>query len=350
KKLDAILAGKGFRSASSGSISLNFTPDPRKTFNRGYTEYGLTGGRKGMTSPHTPKAMGEAISSVKSMLKDCFLLDKGHDLVPGDGICFLDDSGGLRGSAVNRCEGDKVWPRRMDHIAPGTLIYRDYNRRVSAILANAPCRRTIEVSMSISGSTKGLVVRMTDEDKNVALATLEGQLEAARDRAQAEATIRKQLSKLGDTIFTCSELIFGVEEYPFVTVALLNDLRRRAVEALLHERSENYLREEVLIIKNSVSYPEKSLTYEGNVLNKKAAAFYIRHSVEVMESAAESGLDMKGRKVMTSFHCLREESGLCVKKGACKNVAEPLYLVDEEGRRFRLDFDCKACQMEIYMD
>jgi len=350
QKLDALLSGKECRKASSGSVSFDFKPDPRKTFNRGYTEYGLTGERKGITSPHTPKAMGEAISSVKSAGKEYFILEEENDLIPGDGICFLDGSGELRGTAVNVREADKVWPRRMDHIVPGILIFRNYNHRFSAILANVPCRRTIDISTAISGSTDGLEVRVTDEDGITAEASLEGPLEVARDVEQSEANMRKQISKLGDTVFNCSVIEFRMKEYPFVPVSLLNGLRRRAVEALINERRVKYKREEASIIKNSFPYPEKSLTYEGNVLNGKAGDFYTRHGAQVTEAAAESGLHMKGRKLMTTFHCLRYETGMCVKKGNKGNVAEPLYLVDEEGRRFRLGFDCKECVMQIYME
>jgi putative protease len=79
------------------------------------------------------------------------------------------------------------------------------------------------------------------------------------------------------------------------------------------------------------------------VLNAKAEAFYRRHGVERIERAAESGLDLTGRRVMTTRYCIREQLGLC---GA--GVAEPLTLIDDEGRRLELRFDCDRCAMEVY--
>jgi putative protease len=85
----------------------------------------------------------------------------------------------------------------------------------------------------------------------------------------------------------------------------------------------------------------------GNVLNERAAAFYRRHGVEQIEPAAESGLDMQGRQVMRTRYCLREQLGLCLRENPDLRSQEPLYLVDEDGHRYRLRFNCADCEMEI---
>ncbi len=85
------------------------------------------------------------------------------------------------------------------------------------------------------------------------------------------------------------------------------------------------------------------MNYTGNVLNGKAKAFYRRHGVEVIEPAAETGLDLSGRVVMTTKYCLREELGLC--RG--KSKAEGLVLTDEDGMEYKIRFLCGRCGMEI---
>jgi putative protease len=92
-----------------------------------------------------------------------------------------------------------------------------------------------------------------------------------------------------------------------------------------------------------VPYPQKELNFRGNVLNKKAEEFYHRHGVETIEPAAESGLDLSGKVVMTTKYCLREELGLC--EGKTKN--ESLILVDEDDREYEVNFRCGKCGMEI---
>ena len=58
-------------------------------------------------------------------------------------------------------------------------------------------------------------------------------------------------------------------------------------------------------------------------------------------------------RIMQCKHCLRYEAGFCVRRGgSAPKWKEPVYLVpcDDSGRRFRLEFDCKHCQMNIYAE
>jgi len=91
----------------------------------------------------------------------------------------------------------------------------------------------------------------------------------------------------------------------------------------------------------------KRLTFSANVLNAKAEAFYRRHGVEVIDPAAESGLDMRGRKVMTNRYCLRAELGRCPGKRP-GHPAPAWMLEDGDGRRFPVRFNCDDCVMEIF--
>ena len=55
------------------------------------------------------------------------------------------------------------------------------------------------------------------------------------------------------------------------------------------------------------------------------------------------------RPLMQCRYCLRYELGYCVKQGGKRpQWKEPLFLRLGDGRRFRLDFDCKNCQMNVY--
>ena len=91
--------------------------------------------------------------------------------------------------------------------------------------------------------------------------------------------------------------------------------------------------------------PKVVIDYLGNVLNEKAEAFYQRHGVVQIEPAAESGLELDGRVVMTTKYCLRQELGCCLKQQP--DNREDWILVDEKGHRYGLRFDCTACQMQV---
>jgi len=140
---------------------------------------------------------------------------------------------------------------------------------------------------------------------------------------------------------------------PHVPLATLNGLRRDLVEELRRQRARLRPVRVVAHAPNRALFPEPELSFLGNVLNQKAASFYRRHGVGRIEPAAESGLDMRGRKVMTTRMCIKYEMGLCPRKPGQPGrpcPAEPWFLVDDEGRRLRLDFRCseRDCVMEIF--
>ena len=106
--------------ASQGSVALDFEPDPAKSFSRGSTHYFLDGPAAGVASLDTPKSLGEAVGTVVSAGREWFGMSGKIALAPGDGICFADETGELRGTYVNRTEDGRVYPNRLDGIGCGT--------------------------------------------------------------------------------------------------------------------------------------------------------------------------------------------------------------------------------------
>ena len=47
-------------------------------------------------------------------------------------------------------------------------------------------------------------------------------------------------------------------------------------------------------------------------------------------------------------HCLRYSMGWCpIHQRVRSPYREPYFLVSNDGKRFRLEFDCKNCQMKV---
>nr|MDA8131910.1 DUF3656 domain-containing protein [Elusimicrobiota bacterium] len=158
---------------------------------------------------------------------------------------------------------------------------------------------------------------------------------------------RKQLSRLGETDYYLESLDIKLSRPYFLPVAALNDLRRDALAALGKAAAALPVpREEAKLVPTAHPYPEEKLDFRGNVLNSKAAAFYKRHGVKEIGMAAEGGADLSGKPLMTTRFCIRRRLGLC-RKG---KAVEPLFMEDAEGRKFRLEFDCARCVMELYLE
>jgi len=347
QRLDALLDGESLARSSSGKSRFNFTPNPHKTFNRGYTSYGMGDNEDSPAAIYTPKSLGERIGVVREIGENHFALAKPHDLASGDGICFFDDEHHLCGSTVNVVRNDRVYPDKVQFLKKGTAIYRNLDHRFVKQLTGNPAERFIEVAVTISETVEGFKVTIRDEDDNQAEYELPAQKAMAQKETESLSTIRRQLAKLGNTPFICEKIVIALPKPYFLPVSILNQLRRGAAEKLLGMRESNRPRLRGRILQNNVPYPQTVLDFSENVMNEKAQDFYRRHGA-VCKEPAESGLNMEGRRVMTTSYCVKKELGLCGIPKAKSRFSEPFYLVDEDGRRLYLEFNCQTCEMAVY--
>ena len=351
QQLDNALAERGLARASSGHSHVEFEPDVNKTFNRGYTTYFLHGRGEPPGAIDSPKMVGEPVGRVAAVQGDRFMLDTSLALHGGDGLTWFDAEGELTGTRVNAAEpvGGQVRVTVEDSagVHPGLEIFRNHDHVFLRQVEQSRPQRRIAVRLKLESTPEGFRLETIDEDGNKAVATLAGVKELAHKPAQAEETACRQLARAGDTAFDVVQVELAWDQAYFLPVSTLNELRRAALARLVKVREANRPRLEANLERNDVAYPESTLTYRGNVLNRQAAAFYRRHGVTEIEPAAESGLDMRGRVVMRTRYCLQHQLGLCDGAGNRANVRQPLYLIDADGRRYRLRFRCADCEMEV---
>ncbi len=344
--LDPLLAARGLKRSSSGRSAADFTPDLSKTFNRGYTAYFLHGRGALPGSIETPKMVGEPVGRVATVGKMTFGLEAAVvTLHSGDGLSFFDATGELRGTVVNRVEGLTITPNSMESIRPGLQLYRNHDHTFLQAVERAQVTRAIAVSMVFAETSAGFALTVTDEDGISATATLNGEKVLAQKPELAEKTIRQQLVKTGDSIFACAEVSVTWAAAYFLPVGALNALRRDALAQLLAARAAARPCLAPAPRREDFPYPATALTFESNVLNARAAAFYRKHNVTTIEPAAESGLELAGRRVMRTRYCILRQLGACRQT---TRHAGPLFLVDEAGRKYELRFDCAACEMEVW--
>ncbi|MBI9017862.1 MAG: U32 family peptidase [Phycisphaerae bacterium] len=341
--LDELLPERNMTHASSGNVQLGFEPDPAKTFNRSFTNYNIDSKKHKLGSIDTPKAMGEFVGVVSEIGQQYFMLDRDNDLSNADGLCFFDSSKKLQGTVVNSVEGGKIFPQKMDYLTKGVEIFRNYNHKFISKLEGTPADRRINLKLRVYDTADGIALEAVDCDSNIAIVELKTQKEPARNGRSAQRNIVSQLTKMGNSIFTCSDIKNELQGDYFFAVSVLNQLRRDLVEQMLIVRQDNRPITQVEIKPNNIPYPQKILDYHGNVLNAKARDFYIRHGVQEISPAAEAGMDFDDKIVMTTKYCIRHQLGLCSVKGQ----NEPLILIDYECNKFKLEFNCKTCGMVI---
>lgn len=348
KKLDAVLSRRPeYRRASAGRSTYTFEPVAEKSFNRGFTPFLLEGRTADITAFNTPKSLGEPVGTVKEIKGNSFTVAGLKQLSNGDGLVFFNRKGELEGFRVNRVEANRVFPLDMPQLTPKTPLYRNFDQAFDKLLAKPSAERKLSVEIEFLDNPFGFTLCMEDETGARIMLTEPFAKELARRERQDN--IRTQLSKLGNTPFEASKVVVGLSENWFVPSSLLADMRRRGVEKLLEARRARYPRETVKRVQPSVSipFPERQLTYLGNVVNGKARSFYQDHGVEQIDPAFELS-PRKDVPLMFTKHCLRYSMGWCPTYQKDKSpYKEPYYLLYKD-TRLRLQFDCKHCQMLVF--
>ena len=458
KRIDEIIRKHPgeFRRASLGRVRYSFTPDLKKTFNRGYTNYFLKGRQADIFSPDTPKALGEFVGRVKEIRRDSFNVSSTANFANGDGLCFLSrdvesQSTRLEGFRVNRAVGNRLYPFKMPRgLKPGMGLYRNQDQAFDKELSGKTAERKIQIKMWFGTSpetspnpseggehlteSRGVIwaraevigskpssYEQTPDQHPVLNQTpdqhpflnqtsdwhpisdptshetisnehpvrfsppLEGLGEVPLPLPLAQKPQRdniiRQLTKLGNTVYECAdvEIVDGADKY-FIPSSTLADLRRIVIENLdkqvmhmqrmtIHRKSKEKQSDPKLNFSMVNPAQYQQLPYLYNISNDAARKFYEQQGLTKVDSAFElqypagvpngskptdKSFSIQGDKeavsnlLMQCRHCIRYSLGYCVKWGGQKPTwREPLFLELPDKRRFRLEFDCKNCQMNV---
>jgi putative protease len=317
--------------ASKGRCDYTFTPNLKRTFNRGYTTYFVNGRQPDIASFDTPKAVGEFVGKVKEIRHDSFNVAGTASFANGDGLCFLNADRQFEGFRANRVVGNRIYPFKMPAgLRPGMSLYRNNDQEFERILSKSSATRKIPVTISLRAVDDGFELSAGDAKVHFAA---EHQL---AQKSPRENLVR-QLSKLGDTIYECAQVDVPEDFNFFIPNSQLSDMRRQLIDAM-SEIKRSIKRARV------VGNPGVGeLSYQNNISNRQAAAFYGTDELSAFELKGGDG------PIMQCRHCLRYSLGYCVKRGGKRPTwREPLSLVLGDGRRFRLEFDCQHCQMNVH--
>ena len=422
KRIDEIISKHPdeFRRASLGRVRYSFTPDLKKTFNRGYTNYFLKGRQADIFSPDTPKALGEFVGRVKEIRRDSFNVSSTANFANGDGLCFLsrdpvNQSTRLEGFRVNRAVGNRLYPFKMPKgLKAGMSLYRNQDQTFDKELSGKTAERKIKIKMWFGTSPETSPNRseggecLTDSRGTIwAKAEVIGSAtpkQTSNERISNEHPVRlspplggdggglqlaqkpqrdniiRQLTKLGNTVYECTEveIVDGADKY-FIPSSILAELRRMVVEELdkqilnrqrmtIHRKSVDKVSDHKphITVVNPAQYQQMPYLY--NISNDVARKFYEQQGLtkaepafEIQYPSVDNGSESTGKLfsirgdkdavshlLMQCRHCIRYSLGYCVKRGGKKPTwREPLFLELPDKRRFRLEFDCKNCQMNV---
>ena len=349
RAIDDIIAKfpEKFARSSSGAVSLGFSPNLSRSFNRGFTSYFITGPTKRMGSIYTPKSQGERVGEIVRVNGGIIKAKFDVDLSNGDGLGFFNEDKRFEGFRLNKIVGDKIYPATPVKAVPGTVLYRNSDKAFDDLLARDATRRTLYVDMELRCTQWGLALDVSDEDGHQVTVTCEiAEFQTART-PQFDAR-KRVMAKLGGTIYELRNYVDEVGDC-FIPASELASLRRKALEWLESDKRAIYKYDVRRNEARDANFPcNGKLSYHENVSNGLAKKFYESHGVNVIEPAVETD-QMSTKKdltVMTTRYCLRRELGACLKDRSGSKLVEPLTLVNGS-TRLRLKFDCNRCGMTV---
>ena len=368
--------------ASRGVSAPSFVPNLEKSFSRGFTDY-FAHGRQKIDSPFTPKSMGEHIGTIQKIDGKRLTVNllKGVELHNGDGLCFLDENNELQGFNVNGVDGnsiltsfrlersgmEKSQTTERDFSTPlryarNDKLYRNYDIVWQKSVDISDGNRKIAIKLILSGTSDGLKLSAFVDNSVNADVEMNYQKDIAKNPEKALENIRTKLSQWGDTKFTIESVDIDFKEVYFIPNSILGELKRQLVakleETLVKRhfdcseaewRNHRHLNDSEQNFSGDFSTTLRfarndGLSYLGNVTNSLSRQFYENHGVTHIDDGLEKTMPEGEIVVMTTKHCIRYANGMCAKETG--KPATPLYISNPHGR-FRLDFDCKNCQMKV---
>ena len=294
--------------------------------------------------------------------------------------------------------------RNNDQAFENILARKTAERRIPVVFEMQPVFGNGENDLPTGVSVEVFVVKVENKGLMYKVGKVTKDIELELARQSQYDNVEAQMKKLGDTLYECQFVVQlnNLDSY-FIPNSVLSAIRREIVEimdqrinkvfetALINGADRNIFSGYVMgqpgehrmqssefewtpeygkwqylyNISNFSSYH----FYKVRGLEAHVPAFELGHSLptswqaedkDAYDAAYDYDMAMRKKKkvyhqmngeslVMQCRHCLRYSLGFCVKRGGKKpSWKEPLFLQLGDGRKFRLDFVCKECQMNIY--
>ena len=239
-----------YRAALDGKASAEEKDDLKKTFNRTFTKgYLFHEDPKDLTNIQKPNNFGYEIGVISGMYKGMYEIHLQEPLKQNDIIRIDHNNEDVNLSVVKLYDrdgnlinqADKIgYIRIKEKLSKGDLVYKTKDYQFYKELESSmdgEFRRfplTLRVyaypGAPLTVDAEGLGVRCFYESEAV--------LETADSRATTEEQVRKQMSKLNDTVFYLESLDFE-ECGAFIPVKILNQARREIVDRLYEEKLQS---------------------------------------------------------------------------------------------------------------
>ncbi len=121
-------------------------------------------------------------------------------------------------------------------VSTGTAVYRTRSAHLTNLRVNQQSKKTLALDMALTIDDQFVVALTVTSLNDHVTVRQSGLAEAALNKPIDEESIKRQLSKLGDTPYRLNNYTILIEKPTFISKKVLNILRRQSIEALNKKR------------------------------------------------------------------------------------------------------------------
>lgn len=221
----------------------------KKMFNRNFTKgFMLNEDNNNFTYDKRPNNIGIEVGQVISKVKNDLKIKLTYDVSVHDGLRILDDKED-KGLVINKMfiNNKSVLEAKKGDVI--TLKYDKYVEKNSKVLLTSSKKQLDSICEAINAQERFIYIDLNftaKENENLKLTITDGlntiieTLDKTPMRAINKETsfdvIKKQLSKLGNTVYKARSITLNLDDNLFINIKDINEIRRRAISKLNEKR------------------------------------------------------------------------------------------------------------------
>ena len=221
----------------------------KKMFNRNFTKgFMLNEDNNNFTYDKRPNNIGIEVGQVISKVKNDLKIKLTYGVSVHDGLRILDDKED-KGLVINKMfiNNKSVLEAKKGNVI--TLKYDKYVEKNSKVLLTSSKKQLDSISEAINAQERFIYIDLNftaKENENLKLTITDGLntvtevLDKTPMRAINKETsfdvIKKQLSKLGNTVYKARSITLNLDDNLFINIKDINEIRRRAISKLNEKR------------------------------------------------------------------------------------------------------------------
>lgn len=221
----------------------------KKMFNRNFTKgFMLNEDNNNFTYDKRPNNIGIEVGQVISKVKNDLKIKLTYDVLVHDGLRILDDKED-KGLVINKMfmNNKSVLEAKKGDVI--TLKYDKYVEKNSKVLLTSSKKQLDSISEAIKNQERFIYIDLNftaKENENLKLTITDGlntvteMFDKTPMRAINKETsfdvIKKQLSKLGNTVYKARSITLNLDDNLFINIKDINEIRRRAIRKLNEKR------------------------------------------------------------------------------------------------------------------